>query len=239
VNSGRLLLLYGLTRSTRDCPFHIYNRHNHLTKELTMSQLMNEILKMADKVNKQVADANKTKTDTLKDTCKNLFNFFVKFDEKFGPALDAALGNFKPTFSRTFKCDRCSVCFLYNGIKIIYGKYQRNYESSFGHFLEIRDDRDECIRILSDIKKAHVTQYAVDTRRDDDRTYSGTTIYDKDIERGEFRFSDMLEPVFPTVDKLLTKPNWKTLEALLSGELLKILARKTQEAEDKIKIYQK
>ena len=77
-----------------------------------MSQLMDEIIKMADKVNKQVADANKTKKDTLKDTCKKLFNFFVKFDEKFGPALDAALVNVKPTFSRTFKCDRCSVCFL-------------------------------------------------------------------------------------------------------------------------------
>jgi len=200
---------------------------------------MDEILKMADKVNKQAADANKTKTDTLKDTCKKLFNFFVKFDEKFGPALDAALGNVKPTFSRTFKCDRCSVCFLYNDIKIIYGKYQRNYESSFGHFLEIRDDRDECIRILSDINKERVAHYAVDTRRDDDSTHGGTTIYDKDIAMDEFRFSDKLEPVFPTVNKLLAKPNWKTLEALLSGELLTMLTRKTQEAEDKMKIYQK
>lgn len=204
-----------------------------------MSQLMDEILKMADKVNKQVADANKTKTDTLKDTCKKLFNFFVKFDKKFGPALDAAVGNFKPKLSRTFTCDRCSVCFLYNDIKIIYGKYQRNYESSVGHFLEISDARDECIRILSNIEEAHVANYAVDTRSDDDSTYGGTTIYDKDIAMDDFRFSDKLEPVFPTVDKLLTKPNWKTLEALLSGELLKILARKTQEAEDKMKIYQK
>lgn len=203
-----------------------------------MSQLMDDILKMADKVNKQVADANKTKTDTLKDTCKKLFNFFVKFDEKFGKALDAALGNFKPTFSRALTCDGCSVCFLYNDIKIIYGKYQRNYEHSFGHFLEIRDARDECIRLLSDLK-ARVAHYAVDTRHNNDSAYSGTNIYEHDINSGDFRFSDKLEPVFSTVDKLLTKPNWKTLEALVSGELLKILARKTEEAENKMKIYQK
>ena len=201
-----------------------------------MSQLMDEILKMAIKVNQQVADANKTKADTINDTCKKLFNFFVKFDEKFGKALDAAVGNFKPKFLRTFTCDGCSVCFLYNDIKIIYGKYQRNYEHAFGHFLEIRDARDECIRILSDLKSNH---YAVDTRHDNDSTYSGITIYDQEIESGKFKFSYMLEPVFPTVDKLLTKPNWKTLEALVSGELLKILARKTEEAENKMKIYQK
>jgi len=202
-----------------------------------MSKLMDEVIRMAKKVNSELASANKTKNDTLKSTCKEFLDFFIKFDSKFSPVLDAALGDTTPSVKEMFTCDNSCIAFTYDDIKIIYGKYSRGYDDSKGHFLEVRDHNDKGVRIMSNVNSS-LSPYDVD-QSDKGGRYPDMHIYASELKYGNVEFTKIMEPVFPLVTKLLTKPRWKTFEALVSNEILKILAIKTADADEKNKKYSK
>lgn len=202
-----------------------------------MSKLMDEILKMADKVNKQVADAKQTKKEAITNVGNAFIKFFEDFNGKYSEALVAALGTrLLPgmAIEEGFSDDNLRIVFEYNGIRMFYGIYQRNYRREQGVYLLVFNGDGKWIRIVkNENPKECQKPIGLDTSDYGNKhRYPEINDFTRDITKE-------LEPFYTTLDKLLTKPRWKEIEAVISAELLKVLANRTSDADNTMSTYKK